>query len=99
MYELYDAYKGKAPGIDGWAMKFQNLQWVVPYHDGAIRYYKEAGAWSDEAQAHNDGLIARQKVLQDAWKALEAEKPADWDAAWDAKRREALTAAGLKVVF
>ncbi|SDX53719.1 TRAP transporter solute receptor, TAXI family [Albimonas donghaensis] len=99
MFELYDTYKGKAPGIDGWAMKFQNLEWVVPYHDGAIRYYKEAGKWTDSAQAHNDGLIARQKVLQDAWAALEAEAPEDWDSAWVAARREALAAAGLPAVF
>ena len=90
---------GTAPGIDGWALEQQSLSWVVPYHDGAIRYYKEAGKWTDSAQAHNDGLIARQKVLQDAWAALEAEAPEDWDSAWVAARREALAAAGLPTVF
>ncbi|MDF2233903.1 TAXI family TRAP transporter solute-binding subunit [Albimonas sp. CAU 1670] len=99
MFELYDQYAGKAPGIDGWAMKYQNFEWVVPYHDGAIRYFKEAGAWTDAAQAHNDALIQRQKVLQDAWAALEAQKPADWEAAWAEARRKALTDAGLSVVF
>ncbi|SFH68686.1 TAXI family TRAP transporter solute-binding subunit [Albimonas pacifica] len=99
MFELFDAYSGKAPGIDGWALEYQNFEWVVPYHDGAIRYYKEAGVWTEAAQAHNDGLIARQKVLQDAWAALEAEKPADWEAAWGEARRKALKDAGLPVVF
>ena len=50
-------------------------------------------------QAVRDALIARQKVLQDAWAALKAEGPADWDAAWPEARRAALKAAGLKVVF
>ena len=99
MHELYDSYKGKAPGIDGWALKYQNFEWVVPFHEGAIRYYKEVGAWSDEAQAHNDALIERQKVLQDAWAALEAEAPEAWEDAWADRRREALEAAGLSVVF
>lgn len=99
MFELFDQYAGKAPGIDGWAMKYQNFEWVVPYHDGAIRYFKEAGTWTDAAQAHNDALIERQKVLQDAWAALEAQKPDDWEAAWAEARRKALTDAGLSVVF
>ncbi|WP_339947634.1 TAXI family TRAP transporter solute-binding subunit [uncultured Albimonas sp.] len=99
MFELYDAYAGKAPGIDGWAMEYQNFEWVVPYHDGAIRYFKEAGKWTDAAQAHNDALIERQKVLQDAWTALEGESPDDWEAAWGDARRKALTDAGLPVVF
>ena len=99
MFELFDAYKGKAPGIDGWDMQYQNFEWVVPYHEGAVRYFKEAGVWTDAAQAHNDGLIERQKVLQDAWAALEAEAPADWETAWAEARRKALKDAGLPVVF
>ncbi len=99
MHDLYDGYNGKAPGIGGWALDKQNYEWVAPYHDGAIRFYKEAGTWTAEAQAHNDNLIARQKALGDAWSALKAEGPADWAAAWDKKRREALAAGGFEVVF
>lgn len=99
MVELYPAYNGKAPGIGGWALDKQNLQWVVPYHKGAIRFFKEKGLWSDAAQAHNDNLIARQAALQKAWKELTAEAPADWQAAWFKKRREALKAGGFNVVF
>ncbi len=99
MAELYDAYKGKAPGINGWAIDKQNFEWVAPYHDGAIRYYTEIGVWTDAAQAHNDQLIARQAALAAAWAELKAEGPSDWEAAWDAKRREALKAGGFAVVF
>lgn len=99
MVELFDSYDGNAPGIGGWALDRQNFQWVAPYHEGAIRYYQEIGAWNDDAQAHNDGLIARQAALQAAWAELEAADPEDWEAAWDAKRREALAAGGFEVVF
>ncbi|MEM7744849.1 MAG: TAXI family TRAP transporter solute-binding subunit [Pseudomonadota bacterium] len=99
LHELFDGYKGKAPGIDGWALDKQNYQWVAPYHDGAIQYYSEIGVWSDEAQAHNDKLIARQAALAEAWTKLEGDDPADWEAAWDAARREALAAGGFDVVF
>ncbi|WP_299651248.1 TAXI family TRAP transporter solute-binding subunit [uncultured Jannaschia sp.] len=99
MVELFPQYDGKAPGIAGWALDKQDMQWVVPYHEGAIRYFEEAGVWSDEAQKHNDDLIVRQEVLTAAWEALQEESPADWDAAWAERRREALGQAGLDVVF
>ncbi len=101
MVELFPDYEGAAPGINGWALRNQNFEWVVPYHEGAIRYFKEIGAWSDAAQAHNDGLVARQQVLMDAWKKLKNSGTAeeDWVGAWDVARRQALTNAGLQVVF
>ncbi|MGF1651157.1 MAG: TAXI family TRAP transporter solute-binding subunit [Hyphomicrobiaceae bacterium] len=99
MDTLFAEYQGKAPGINGWARGMQNFQWVVPYHDGAVRYWKEVGVWSDAAQAHNDNLIKRQEALAAAWNGLVAANPSDWDAAWDAKRREALKAGGFAEVF
>ncbi|MEL6576455.1 MAG: TAXI family TRAP transporter solute-binding subunit [Pseudomonadota bacterium] len=99
MVALFPDYDGNAPGISGWAMDKQNFEWVSPYHEGAIKYFKEAGVWTDAAQAHNDKLIARQEALAAAWAELEAEGPDDWEAAWDAKRRAALEAGGFEVVF
>lgn len=99
MVELFPAYDGKAPGIGGWSMDKQNMEWVVPYHEGAIRFYKEQGVWSDKAQAHNDSLIARQAALQTAWEALKAAGPDDWEAAWSDARKKALTDGGFDIVF
>ncbi|MCR9256742.1 MAG: TAXI family TRAP transporter solute-binding subunit [Alphaproteobacteria bacterium] len=99
MVEMFPDYDGNAPGIGGWSKENQDFQWVAPYHDGAIRYWKEIGVWSDAAQAHNDNLVARQAALQAAWAELEKADPDNWDEAWDAKRREALKAGGFAVVF
>ncbi|OAN78151.1 C4-dicarboxylate ABC transporter [Sulfitobacter sp. EhC04] len=99
MVELFPQYDGKAPGIGGWAMDKQDMEWVVPYHEGAIRYYTEAGVWTDAAQAHNDNLIARQEALAKAWEETKAANPADWEAAWADARRKALEAGGFEVVF
>lgn len=99
MVELFPQYDGNAPGIGGWAVDKQNFEWVVPYHEGAIRYYQEAGLWTEQAQAHNDNLIARQAALQAAWEATKAANPDDWEAAWSAARIEALEAGGFSVVF
>lgn len=99
MVELFPAYDGKSPGIGGWALELQEMEWVVPYHEGTIRYFTEVGAWSDAAQANNDGLIERQRVLKEAWDTLKAEAPSDWEAAWSEARRKALSDAGLEIVF
>ncbi len=99
----YDAYKDGAPGADGLELKRQNLTWVLPYHAGAIKAFKEAGVWTDEAQKHNDDLLKRQSVLAIAWKAHLDSKPADdKDAAyrnWMKIRKEALEKAGMDPVF
>ena len=99
MVELFPQYDGNSPGIGGWALDKQNMKWVVPYHDGAIRYFTEVGAWSDEAQAHNDQLVARQAALMAAWEATKAAAPADWEAAWTEARRKALQDGGFQVTF
>jgi TRAP transporter TAXI family solute receptor len=100
MADLYDAYKDGAPGAIGWALENQVYDWVVPFHEGSVRYLTEAGLWSDEAQKHNDSLLHRQDVLAKAWAELiEAKPEGDWKEAWAAKRREALTAEGLPAPF
>ena len=99
MAELFAQYEGKAPGINGWALDKQDFSWVVPYHEGAIRYFEEAGVWTEDAGAYNDALLARQAALQAAWEALESEAPDDWQSAWQTRRREALAEGGFDVVF
>jgi TRAP transporter TAXI family solute receptor len=101
MVELFDQYDGKAPGIGGWALAKQDFEWVVPFHVGAIKYLKEAGVWTDVAQAHNDKLIARQAALAAAWKDFNTKDVAEdaWDDAWAEARRKALKDGGFPVVF
>lgn len=99
MVELFDQYDGKAPGISGWALDKQDMKWVVPYHAGAIRYFEEQGIWNEEAQAHNDSLIARQEALAAAWEELKAQDPDDWTAAWTEARKAALEEGGFDVTF
>jgi len=102
MVDTFDMYKASAPGNSGWAVDRQILSWVVPYHEGAIRYWKEAGKWTAEDQAHNDGLIKRQKVLADAWASVTKGSYADdkaFQQAWMKARADALTKAGMDPVL
>lgn len=95
----YDDYKNADPGSIGWAMDRQNFQWVVPFHEGSVRYFQSIGVWSDEAQAHNQRLIERQDVLAQAWQAHKADDPDDFSEVWMSRRAEALTAAGFDPIW
>jgi TRAP transporter TAXI family solute receptor len=101
--EGYDQYKDNAPGAKGWALSQQNLTWVIPYHDGAVRYFTDVGIWTNEAEAHNQALIKRQGVILGAWDTFMAgDTPSDeeaFKAAWLAQRAESLRAAGFEPVF
>jgi TRAP transporter TAXI family solute receptor len=101
MVTLYPKYQGSAPGINGWALERQRFEWAVPYHDGAIRYFKEIGKWTDAHQKHNDSLVKRQQVLKAAWAEAVASKVADdqFTKNWMAIRAKRLEAAGLPVVY
>jgi len=101
MVETYDMYKGGAPGNAGWAVDRQNFAWVIPFHDGAIRFWKEAGKWKPEHQAHNDKLVQRQKVLMNTWAEVKKGQHADekaFQAVWQNRRAAALRAAGFDPV-
>lgn len=95
----YEEYKNADPGSIGWAMGRQNFQWVVPFHQGAVRYFKAIGVWSDADDAHNTRLIQRQTVLATAWQAHQAEDPDDFSAAWMVRRAAALDAAGFDPIW
>ena len=93
----FEDFRASDPGAIGWARDRQILDWVVPFHDGAVAYWRAAGVWTDAHQAHNDELIRRQQVLADAWAEHRA-RGGDADA-WLGRRATALEAAGLDPLF
>ena len=100
--ENYDEFKDSDPGAIGWAVESQVFDWVVPYHEGAVSYWREVGVWTDEFEAHNQGLIQRQEVLIAAWAEMEARGVRDKDAfveSWQQLRAERLDEAGFDPVW
>lgn len=98
--EEYDNFSKAEPAAKGWALKNQILDWVVPYHDGAIAYLKEAGVWTDKHQAHNDMLVKRQQVLADAWAGVDKKLEGDaFKKAWMEVRASALKKAGFDPIW
>jgi len=101
LVELFAEYKDGAPGNIGWDIKRQIFAWAIPFHDGAIKYFKELKLWTNEHQKQNDALIARQNLLANAWKKYTASAPSDakeFAQGWMKARMAALTAAKLDVV-
>lgn len=102
IHRHYDEFKDADPGAIGWALDRQLLDWVVPYHVGAVRYLREAGVWTAELDAHNERLIERQRVLAAAWASLDRaafDTDAAFVARWLAVRAAALEAAGFDPVW
>ncbi|ALO47248.1 TAXI family TRAP transporter solute-binding subunit [Pseudohongiella spirulinae] len=102
IHENYDAYKDADPGAIGWALDRQVFDWVVPYHEGAVRYWREIGAWTDALDAHNNELIRRQSVLAAAWQEATSERIRDRDEFqrnWQQVRSRHLREAGFNPVW
>lgn len=99
MMEHFDQYKNNAPGANGWALGRQKFeQSFVPFHPGAIRYFKEIGAWTEEADQLNQQNLYRQEVLQRAWDKFLPGAPDDYgefEQAWLVARESELEAEGL----
>ncbi|MGE0768990.1 MAG: TAXI family TRAP transporter solute-binding subunit [Hyphomicrobiaceae bacterium] len=99
--ENYEQFKEAGPGMDGYQLANQNLTYVMPYHPAAVEYYKEKGIWKDEQEKNNQAIIKRQDTLASAWKAFVAKNVADdkFHDEWMKARADALTKAGMPVIF
>ena len=102
IHRHYDEFKDADPGAIGWALDRQLKQWVVPWHQGTVRYFRELGVWSAADEAHNQRLLERQSVLLAAWDehiGVEDEDSDDFQSAWQVRRVAALEAAGFDPVW
>lgn len=59
LFENADDLHGIFPWLDMWTPEtmFDEEQ-VAPYHDGAVKYFKEAGLWTDAAEARQQELLS-----------------------------------------
>lgn len=100
--EGFDDYKRADPGSIGWDINRQQFQWVVPFHDGSVEYFKQLGMWTPERAAHNLALIQRQDLLESAWQEMLRKDISDDDtfsAQWYRLRAMRLKQAGFDPVW
>ncbi|NLE24350.1 MAG: TAXI family TRAP transporter solute-binding subunit [Clostridiaceae bacterium] len=67
--ESYDSYKDLNPDLVSWAIDKSILPEIIicPFHDGAIKYFKEIGWWNDELQKKQDELLAEEEKALRLW--------------------------------
>jgi len=66
--ETFDLYKDSNPIMPRWAMNLAGTPPMdAPFHDGAIRYLREAGIWKPESQQWQDRSLRRLQTLRAAW--------------------------------
>lgn len=69
--ESFDLYKDMDPTAIDWAI--ENSSGVpngAPYHEGAVRYLKEKGLWTEEHEEWNNSQIESLKAEQAAWETV-----------------------------
>jgi TRAP transporter TAXI family solute receptor len=93
--KTYPKYKDAHASAAGFALDQQVFDWIIPYHAGAVKFFKEKGVWNDKFEAHNNKLLERQSVLAAAW---EKHKDAPYET-WMAERAKALKAAGFDAIW
>jgi TRAP transporter TAXI family solute receptor len=105
IHQGYDAYKDADPGSIGWGLDRQRFKWVVPFHPGAIEYFRALGIWTQDFEDHQAGLVARQQVLADAWQGFATSEGIDdldktaFAAAWMTYRASYLSERGFNPVW
>ena len=58
----HNAEMGKAhPFAPFWSLNYRPVVPAVPYHEGAIRYFREKGLWTPEAQIHQERMLSRER--------------------------------------
>lgn len=93
--ETYDLYKDGTATMVRWALDQSGLPPAdVPFHEGAVRYLKEKGVWTEEAEAWNQKRIKRLDAMIAGWEAFLPESEdlseKEFAAKWEEKQKEIL---------
>jgi TRAP transporter TAXI family solute receptor len=90
--EGFDLYKDLAPQMPFWDIDLcVSVAPYLPWHEGAIRYFKEIGKWTPEMEKVQNNLLKLSETVSAAWDAAvkEADEksiPAkEWGAFWKTK--------------
>lgn len=97
LHETYGMYKDATATADRYAIDRAGVPPIdAPFHEGAVRYLKEAGVWRPEHTQWNQARLKRLRALQAAWKQTLADSANLDEQAfkkrWAEQREQALAA-------
>ncbi len=94
--DAMDLIKGTTGSSANWAPKMSGLPRADgPFHEGTIRYMKEKGWWTAEAEDWQTKRVARLNKVMAGWKDAESKFKGDdqaWEGFWMEYREKHLTA-------
>ncbi len=100
--ESWEQFKGNIDSGPYWNIdECLQARLAVPFHDGAVKYFKEVGKWTDELEKRQQYLVKRQQVLAAAFEKANddflaaGKKSKEFKAFWDEQRIKALTAENM----
>lgn len=68
MVETFDLYKDAVAGMEQWEVNLSGHNPAdAPFHEGAIKYLKEIGVWTEEDQKLNDEKLLHLQKVKKAW--------------------------------
>ena len=89
--ENFALYKSAMPILERWELpRSAGYPTALPFHDGAIKLFKEKSVWTSDHQRWQDGMLKRRELLRQGWADMIAKDPAAKDADAD-KLRELWT--------
>lgn len=62
IYDHLDEWKGVHRNAAQWTLKNATKISIIPYHEGAVRFYKERGVWTPKLEAKQQELLAKMKM-------------------------------------
>lgn len=61
IFDHSNELRGAHPSAAFWSLNYRPIALAVPYHEGAIRYFRERGLWTAEAQIHQERMLSRER--------------------------------------
>ena len=67
IHENFDDFKDSTPDAPAFAADKVLLAPTVPFHEGAVSFFRDIGRWTPELQERNEALVERERLMEEHW--------------------------------